>query len=120
MLGGRPPFLGDTLASVVHAVVYAPTPSLQALAADVPPAIVAAIERALAKTREERFPDVGSFVKAVTAQSIETPTVPPRMPTVDAPGPTGLPTEKVARRGGVPVGVVVGGILAGAWVSGEL
>ena len=72
MLAGRPPFTGDTLAAVIHAVVYTPTPPLGALAPETPPAIVAAVERALAKNRDARFPDVGSFVKAVTARSLET------------------------------------------------
>ena len=28
MLAGKPPFTGDTLAAVIHAIVYAPTPPL--------------------------------------------------------------------------------------------
>jgi eukaryotic-like serine/threonine-protein kinase len=107
MLAGRAAFLGDTLASVVHAVVYAPTPALGTLAPGIPSGVIAAVERALSKTREERFPDVGSFVKAVTTQSLETPAEPRRAVTVDSPGPTGVPTEKVQRgRRGWVVGVV--------------
>jgi serine/threonine-protein kinase len=78
MLAGKAPFTGDTLAAVIHSIVYAPTPPLaeQAPAKDVPPAIVAAIERALEKNRDARFPDVNSFVKAVTSRSLATaPTV---------------------------------------------
>jgi serine/threonine protein kinase len=71
MLAGRPPFTGDTLATVIHAVVYGPTPPLAPLAPEAPPAVIAAVERALAKRPEERFPDVASFVKAVTARSLE-------------------------------------------------
>ena len=37
-----------------------------------PPAVVAAIERALDKNRDARFPDVNSFVKAVTSRSLAT------------------------------------------------
>ena len=69
MLAGKPPFTGDTLAAVIHAIVYTPTPPL-ASAKDVPPAIVAAVERAMEKNRDARFPDVNSFVKAVTSRSL--------------------------------------------------
>jgi eukaryotic-like serine/threonine-protein kinase len=93
MLAGKPPFSGDTLAAVVHAIVYAPTPPLATLAPATPPAIVAAIERALEKNRDARFPDVGSFVKAVTSRSLATAPgteQAPRAHTVAA-------TERIAR-----------------------
>jgi len=119
MLAGRPPFLGDTLAAVIHAVVYAPTPPLRELAPETPPAVAAAVERALAKERDARFPDVGSFVKAVTARSLET------APTIAAsagahPAPPRQATERVPRERPLPwraalVGVVLlagGGLLA--------
>jgi eukaryotic-like serine/threonine-protein kinase len=124
MLTGRPPFLGDTLASVIHAVVYAPAPRLHELAPDTPLPVAAAIERALAKNRDERFPDVGSFVKAVTARSIATaptmaaapaaslPTVPSVMPTA---APSAIATERVTRRRSMPLlGVLTGLAIAGA------
>ena len=72
MLAARPPFTGDTLAAVIHAIVYTPTPPLAAFAKDTPPAIVAAVERAMEKNRDARFPDVNSFVKAVTSRSLAT------------------------------------------------
>ena len=93
MLAGKPPFTGDTLAAVIHAIVYTPTPSLAALATDIPPAIVAAIERAMEKNRDARFPDVNSFVKAVTSRSLATaPTVQAAQVRVVA-----APTERVER-----------------------
>jgi hypothetical protein len=119
MLAGRPPFLGDTLAAVIHAVVYAPTPPLRELAPETPPAVAAAVERALAKERDARFPDVGSFVKAVTARSLETA---PTLAASPAARPTPPPqaTERVPRERALPwkgalVGLVLlagGGLLA--------
>jgi eukaryotic-like serine/threonine-protein kinase len=111
MLAGRPPFLGDTLASVIHAVVYAPTPSLRELAPATPAAVVAAVERALAKNRDERFADVGAFVKAVTSRSLEQVAPPPRsipatLPVpVLAPAAAPLPvaTERVTRGRPFPI-----------------
>jgi len=124
MLAGRPPFLGDTLAAVIHAVVYAPTPPLRELAPETPPAVAAAVERALAKERDARFPDVGSFVKAVTARSLETA---PTIAASPAPQPAPAPraTERVPRERPFPwraalVGVVLlagGGFLATRIVS---
>ena len=99
MLAGRPPFSGDTLAAVIHAIVYVPTPSLALLATDVPPPVVAAIERALDKDRSARFPDVGSFVKAVTSRSLATAPgteTAARPRTLVAPEPA-APTERIRR-----------------------
>jgi len=98
MLAGKPPFSGDTLAAVVHAIVYAPTPPLAALAPATPPAIVAAIERALDKNRDGRFPDVGSFVKAVTSRSLATA---PGTQTAPRPPEAVAPTERIDRKGGI-------------------
>ena len=117
MLTGRPPFLGDTLAAVIHAVVYAPTPSLRELAPETPPAVAAAVERALAKERDGRFPDVGSFVKAITARSLET--APTMAAVATKPAPPAQVTERVSSERPFPwkgalVGVVVlagGGLL---------
>jgi serine/threonine-protein kinase len=118
MLAGRPPFLGDTLASVIHAVVYAPTPPLRELAPATPAAVIAAVERALAKNRDERFADVGAFVKAVTARSLEQAAPPPRSVPATLPAPalaaaaatSPLPvaTERVKRGRPFPIaGLVV-------------
>jgi len=94
MLAGRAPFTGDTLAAVIHAIVYTPTPPLAAAAKDVPPAIVAAIERALDKNRDARFPDVNSFVKAVTSRSLATAPGSEQLPRAEA----AAPTERIARK----------------------
>ena len=121
MLAGRPPFLGETLAAVIHAVVYAPTPPLRELSPETPPAVVAAVERALAKERDARFPDVGSFVKAVTARSLETaPTLAASPAPKPAPAPAAEATARFPRERPFPwkgalIGVVVlagGGLLA--------
>jgi serine/threonine-protein kinase len=94
MLAGKPPFTGDTLAAVIHAIVYAPTPPLATLAKETPPAIVAAIERAMEKNRDARFPDVNSFVKAVTSRSLATT---PGTEQVSARPVTVAATERISR-----------------------
>jgi serine/threonine protein kinase len=119
MIAGTPPFSGDTLASVIHAIVYSPTPSLAQAAKDVPPAVVAAIERALDKDRAARFPDVGSFVKAVTSRSLATA---PGTETVTRPQPLvspepAAPTERISRKtksSMMPVVAVIGVAVLGS------
>jgi serine/threonine-protein kinase len=97
MLAGKPPFSGDTLAAVIHSIVYAPTPPLAGLAQETPPAVVAAVERAMEKNRDARFPDVNSFVKAVTSRSLATaPTVAAVQPET-RPVVVAVPTERVSR-----------------------
>jgi eukaryotic-like serine/threonine-protein kinase len=133
MLAGRPPFLGDTLAAVIHAVVYAPTPPLRDLAPDTPPAVAAAVERALAKERDARFPDVGSFVKAVTARSLETAATmaatPAAKPATAMAAPAPTPPPVAAATEGVPgkrafpwVGALIGVVLlaGGALVARQV
>ncbi|HLK93344.1 MAG TPA: serine/threonine-protein kinase [Polyangia bacterium] len=118
MLAGRPPFQGDTLAAMIHAVVYAPAPDLRELAPETPPPIAAAVARALSKEREARFPDVGSFVKAITARSLQTSpaaaVTPARpastvvLPTAPAPAPV---TERVAPGRPFPWRAALGGVV---------
>jgi serine/threonine protein kinase len=110
MLAGKPPFTGDTLAAVIHAIVYAPTPPLATLAKETPPAIIAAVERAMDKNRDARFPDVNSFVKAVTSRSLATAPGTEQLP---RPEPA-APTERIARKqSSLPVWITFGvGVLA--------
>jgi eukaryotic-like serine/threonine-protein kinase len=115
MLAGRAPFTGDTLAAVIHAIVYTPTPPLATAAKDVPPAIVAAIERALDKNRDARFPDVNSFVKAVTSRSLATAPGSEPLPRAEP----AAPTERIARAPSrAPVWIALGlGVVASIAVA---
>ncbi len=55
MLAGERPFTGDSPFAVAAAHQNAPVPPLRERRPDVPPALAAAVERALAKRPEERF-----------------------------------------------------------------
>ena len=70
MLTGKPPFAGNTLAEVVFKVVYEPVPPLAALAPHVDPSIIAAIEKAMAKAPNDRFPDVSAFISGLTGRGL--------------------------------------------------
>jgi len=54
-LAGRPPFSSPSAAAVLDMQQHHPPPELRALRPDAPKALAVAINRALAKTREERW-----------------------------------------------------------------
>jgi serine/threonine-protein kinase len=82
MLSGQAAFAGASIPEVVFKVVYEPAPPLAERVAGVPPEIVAAVERAMAKKADERFATVGELVTALTGVGLAT-LPPPRVP---APG----------------------------------
>ncbi|MBL8610447.1 MAG: serine/threonine protein kinase [Myxococcales bacterium] len=68
MVTGAPPFLDRTLASVYAQLLTTAAPAASSVAGrPLPPAVDAVLARALAKSREERYPDVRSFLAAVEA-----------------------------------------------------
>jgi serine/threonine protein kinase len=71
MLAGRPPFEGNATYAVFDAHLHKPPPSITTLRPDVPPAIDAAIARALAKSPGARFATAADMQRALVS-------VPPR------------------------------------------
>jgi serine/threonine-protein kinase len=72
MLAGRPAFSGESVVAVIMNVVTGTPAPLATLAPGVTPAITSAIERALAKKPEARFPDVATFIEALTGKPLQT------------------------------------------------
>ncbi|HUY75210.1 MAG TPA: serine/threonine-protein kinase [Ktedonobacterales bacterium] len=64
LLAGRAPFEGD-LGALTRAHMYEPPPSLRSFNPAVPLGVQNAIERALAKKPEDRFPTVAAFADAL-------------------------------------------------------
>jgi serine/threonine protein kinase len=97
MLAGRPPFLGTGFGEMTALHMSAPPPALRAAGIAIPPALEAAVLRALAKDPDQRFQTMEAFGGAISAAASGVPmdTVPglaaspvapaPRSPT----GPTG-------------------------------
>ena len=79
MLGGRPPFEGDTL-RLLHAHVYEEPPPLHRMNPQISPAIEAVVHKALAKEVRKRHRTGRTFVKAleraVGSRGTKTPPVP--------------------------------------------
>jgi serine/threonine-protein kinase len=64
MLVGRAPFVADTTPAVMYKHVHEPPP-LEELPSDLPQGVVAVVEKALAKEREERYQSVGEIAAAL-------------------------------------------------------
>jgi eukaryotic-like serine/threonine-protein kinase len=67
LLTGSPPFSGSGFVDVAMQHIHAPPPSLLERRPDVPPRIAAAVERALAKEPDDRFPSMDAFVAELRA-----------------------------------------------------
>ncbi len=72
MLSGRAAFAGENLAQVVYRVVFEEPTPLAEIVPGLPPAVVRALERALAKDPAARFPDVQTFVQELTGRPLFT------------------------------------------------
>jgi predicted Ser/Thr protein kinase len=70
-LGGRVPFDAGTAYELLNKHVSDPPPPLADLRTDLPPHAYAAIERALAKRADERFPTVADFVNSLAGRAPE-------------------------------------------------
>lgn len=66
MLAGVSAFEGDSAMAVLYKVINEPPRPLAEVAPSVPAAVVRAVERGMAKSKGERFPDVATFVAAVS------------------------------------------------------
>jgi len=64
-LTGRRPFPGDSVPGIVYRVVHEPAPAPCGINRELPASCDAVFARALAKKRDERYPDAMTFVAAV-------------------------------------------------------
>ena len=67
LLTGQQPYHGDTPMSVVVKHITDPVPHILDVKPELPPAIEAVIEKAMAKDREDRFPTVKALAEALDA-----------------------------------------------------
>jgi len=118
MIAGRLPFEGNT-ALLAGQHVFEPPPSLAKLRPGTPPALIAAVERALAKSPADRFPDALAFVRALDG---ETPPIAETQspPTANERPPRILPTanERPPRRRSRAPRIAI--VLAAAAVLGAI
>ena len=67
LLAGTPPFRGDSFVAVAVQHVNDPPPSVALVRPDVPLRLDAALQRAMAKRPEDRFPSMAAFVSELEA-----------------------------------------------------
>jgi len=67
LLTGQQPYHGDTPMSVVVKHITDPVPNILAVKPDLPPAMEAIIEKAMAKDRDQRFPTVKALTDSLNA-----------------------------------------------------
>ena len=82
LLTGQPAFEAETLTAALFKVVYTEPRPLKELAPTLPAHVAAAIERGMAKSREDRFPDVVAFVQALAGEIDFTHLAKPGTPTL--------------------------------------
>ncbi len=61
LLSGRKPFHAEAPTAIVMKILHEPPPPLDELVPGLPPPLVAAVNRALAKKQEDRYPTAGDF-----------------------------------------------------------
>nr|WP_240359079.1 serine/threonine-protein kinase [Pyxidicoccus trucidator] len=102
MLARRLPFKDGPLPELIYRIVYDPPDRLDTLVSGVPEHVVAAIDRALEKRPEDRYPDVGSFILDLTGIPLQSlaPDLSPMMPAmsvrpsqIETLGPKGQPVH---------------------------
>jgi TolB-like protein/tRNA A-37 threonylcarbamoyl transferase component Bud32 len=78
MLAGQPPFTGLNVRATIARQIADPVPPLATVRPELRPALVRAVERALAKAPADRFPTVAAFTDALTAPDAVESAPPPR------------------------------------------
>jgi eukaryotic-like serine/threonine-protein kinase len=108
MLSGRSPFAGPTLTAVLHKLLYEQPPDLMSLPGlDVPPAVAATVEHALAKNQGERYQSMEAVAAALEAISAG------RSAPTDLSAVSAVPQSQLGRRRLIPVVAVLSLILVG-------
>ncbi len=84
MVSGRHPFEADSAMTLMMMHINDPVPDLREVNPDVNPGLVAVVNKALAKSREDRYQTAGEMaaaLKGVLGQPVEVPPVAPPIPT---------------------------------------
>jgi serine/threonine protein kinase len=85
MLTGRAAFLGDSIPEVMFKVVYEEPPPLAELVPGLPPNVIAAVQHALVKNRDQRCESAAAFVEELTGDPLNTLRGGPATATVHSP-----------------------------------
>jgi serine/threonine-protein kinase len=67
LLTKSPPYMDESVSAITVKIATEPPPSARSFRADVPPALDAVIQKALAKTPDGRFEDIAAFALSIAA-----------------------------------------------------
>jgi tRNA A-37 threonylcarbamoyl transferase component Bud32 len=94
MLAGQAAFSGSQVVQVLFQVVHQPPPPLGQLVPSLPAAVVQVVEQGMAKSPEDRFPDVMAFATALAqAAGVQVTTSPPGVVAPTQPSLATAPTQ---------------------------
>jgi len=108
MLAGEPPFTGPTVESLVRQHLSAEPPNITNIRPSVPSWVVAALQRALAKTPADRFNPVAQFAEALGSRAPGTVVTPARAQRL---------WPRMALIGAAATVLVVGVVALGRWMQ---
>jgi len=86
-VNGKPPYEADSTMTLMMMHLNDPLPDLRQLRPDIPPGLAAVIEKALAKSREERYNTMADFANALRGVLASLSSVAPAATVADEPAP---------------------------------
>ncbi len=104
LLTGRLPFQGNSDVEILHRIAHEVAPSLRSIDPTIPPAVDAAVQRALAKEPADRFASAADFARALGAPTLtgfDTLPPAPASPLIDDPDAT-RPVHSIDTRAWAP------------------
>lgn len=84
IVSGHPPFEADSAMTLMMMHINDPIPDIREINPDVPRELVAVINKALEKSKENRYQTAGEMAFALKAVSNQTAVIPPPLPVPDA------------------------------------
>lgn len=123
MITGQLPFEADSAIDVIHKHVSEPPPPIEQYVPSLPRHVIAAINRAMAKKPDERFPTVAAFVAAMKNEPSEATLIMQRRASLaGAAAPAGRRSgfDKPPSLRGTVKRIVIGVPLVGALVAGSV
>jgi eukaryotic-like serine/threonine-protein kinase len=122
LLTGKRPFDGESEFAIIHQIVSQHPALPSSINPQLPAALDAVVERALAKQREDRFASAQEFALALQEASgqVPDPTIVPPFSAADQRGGSGTGSGALRSRGGSMSGTARSGESSGATVTQEL
>ena len=120
LLAGEVPFHGNNLVAMAMQHLHEPPPSLLHVRPDLPPRLVAAVEKALAKDPEDRFATMDAFAAELRRCLEELDGVDPERTMITTPVPPVVRPRRARRGRRLPLTLMLAGLALLAIVAGVI